>query len=154
MDNNDIIYGKNTIEALLKSDRIKRINKILIFSGAKKDSKIAEIINLANENRIPLQFVPKEKLSSLTSQVHQGVVAMISPIEYADLEDVLENIKNKQGNSLMIMLDGIQDPHNLGAIIRTAKCAGAEAVIIPKRNTSLVTSTVEKQAQVQFRSFR
>ena len=144
MDNNDIVYGKNAVEGLLQSDRIKRINKILIFSGAKKDSKISEIIKIANENRIPLQFVPKEKLSAITSQVHQGVIAMISPIEYAELEDVIEKIKNKQENSLMIMLDGVQDPHNLGAIIRTAKCAGADAVIIPKRNTSLVTSTVEK----------
>ena len=144
MDNNDIVYGKNAVEALFQSERAKRINKVLIFSGAKKDSKISEIIKLANENRIPLQFVPKEKLSAITSQVHQGVIAMISPIEYADLEDVLEKIKGKEENSLMIMLDGVQDPHNLGAIIRTAKCAGADAVIIPKRNTSLVTSTVEK----------
>lgn len=144
MENNDIVYGKNAVEGLLNSDRVKRINKILVFSGAKKDSKISEIIKLANENRIPLQFVPKEKLSAITSQVHQGVIAMIAPIEYAELEDVLEKIKEKEENSLMIMLDGVQDPHNLGAIIRTAKCAGADAVIIPKRNTSLVTSTVEK----------
>ncbi len=144
MDNNDIVYGKNAVEGLFKSNRVKRINKILIFSGAKKDTKISEIIKMANENRIPLQFVPKEKLSALTSQVHQGVIAMISPIEYASLEDILEKNKDKEENSLMIMLDGVQDPHNLGAIIRTAKCAGADAVIIPKRNTSLVTSTVEK----------
>ena len=144
MENNDIVYGKNAVEGLFKSERIKRINKILIFSGAKKDSKISEIIKLSNENRIPVQFVPKEKLSAITNQVHQGVIAMISPIEYAELEDVLEKIKDKNENSLMIMLDGVQDPHNLGAIIRTAKCAGADGVIIPKRNTSLVTSIVEK----------
>ena len=144
MENNDIVYGKNTVEGLFLSNRVKRINKILVFSGAKKDSKISEIIKLANENHIPLQFVPKEKLSAITNQVHQGVIAMISPIEYAELEDVIEKTKNKNENSLMIMLDGVQDPHNLGAIIRTAKCAGADAVIIPKRNTSLVTSTVEK----------
>ena len=144
MDNNDIVYGKNAVEGLLQSDRAKRINKIFVFSGAKKDVKISEIIKLANEYRIPLQFVPKENLSAITTQVHQGVIAMNSPIEYAELEDVLEKIKGKEENSLMIMLDGVQDPHNLGAIIRTAKCAGADAVIIPKRNTSLVTSTVEK----------
>jgi len=144
MDNNDIVYGKNAIEALLQSDRISRINKILIFSGAKKDNKISSIIKCANDNKIPVQFVPKEKLSTITNQVHQGVIAFISPVEYASLEDVLENIKDKKENSLMIMLDGVQDPHNLGAIIRTAKCAGADAVIIPKRNSSLVTSTVEK----------
>ena len=136
--------GKNACEALLQSDRVNRINKILISQNAKKDTKISTIINLANDNRIPVQFVPKEKLSSLTTQVHQGVIAFISPIQYAELDDVIENIKNKEENSLIIMLDGVQDPHNLGAIIRTAKCAGADAVIIPKRNATLVTSTVEK----------
>jgi len=146
MESNDIIYGKNAVEELLKSDRCGRINKILISQTSKKDNKISDIISLANDNRIPLQFVPKEKLSSLTTQIHQGVMAFISPIEYADLEEVLGSIKkrNSEENSLIIMLDGVQDPHNLGAIIRTAKCAGADAVIIPKRNASLVTSTVEK----------
>ena len=111
---------------------------------SKKDEKISNIISMANNNRIPVQFVPKEKLTLITNQAHQGVIAYIAPIQYADLEDVLENIKSKEENSLIIMLDGVQDPHNLGAIIRTAKCAGADAVIIPKRNASLVTSTVEK----------
>ena len=144
MENNDIVYGKNALEALLQSDRAKRINKIMISQQAKKDSKIANIIKLAAENKIPMQNVPKEKLSAITNQAHQGIIAFIAPIEYANLEDVLENIKSKQKNSLIIMLDGVQDPHNLGAIIRSAKCAGADAVIIPKRNSSLVTSTVEK----------
>ena len=144
MENNDIVYGKNAVEALLQSDKTKRINKILISQQAKKDPKIINIIKMAAENKIPMQNVPKEKLSAITNQSHQGVVAFIAPIQYANIEDVLENIKNKQENSLMIMLDGVQDPHNLGAIIRSAKCAGADAVIIPKRNSSLVTSTVEK----------
>ena len=109
-----------------------------------RNLKIANIIKLAAENKIPMQNVPKEKLSAITNQAHQGIIAFIAPIEYANLEDVLENIKSKQKNSLIIMLDGVQDPHNLGAIIRSAKCAGADAVIIPKRNSSLVTSTVEK----------
>jgi len=144
MENNDIVYGKNACEALFQSDRINRINKILISQNIKKDTKISNIIKLAVDNKIPVQYVPKEKLSTMTTQVHQGVIACISPIQYTDLEDILENIKDKQENSLIIMLDGVQDPHNLGAIIRTAKCAGADAVIIPKRNSSLVTSTVEK----------
>lgn len=144
MDNNDIVYGKNAIEGLLLSDRISRINKILVAQNIKKESKILNIMKLANDNKIPLQFVPKEKLSSITTNAHQGIIAYISPIEYSDLEDVLEDIKNTEDNSLIIILDGVQDPHNLGAIIRTAKCAGAVGVIIPKRNASLVTSTVEK----------
>ncbi len=144
MENNDIVYGKNAVETLLQSERTNRINKILISQNAKKDSKISNIIKFALDNRIPVQYVPKEKLSFITNQAHQGVIAFIAPIQYADLEDILEKIKDKEENSLMIMLDGVQDPHNLGAIIRTAKCAGADAVIIPRRNASLVTSTVEK----------
>ncbi len=145
MEHNDIVYGKNAIEGLLKSERASRINKILISQHAKKDPKIANIVKEAIENKIPVQNVPKEKLSQLTNQAsHQGVIAYISPIEYADLEEVLEEIEGEEENSLIIMLDGVQDPHNLGAIIRSAKCAGAKAVIIPKRNASLVTSTVEK----------
>ena len=145
MENNDIVYGKNAVEALFNSDRASRINKILISQHAKKDPKIANIIKEAIDNKIPIQNVPKEKLGILTNQAaHQGVIAYISPIQYADLEETLESIKDKQENSLIIMLDGVQDPHNLGAIIRSAKCAGADAVIIPKRNSSLVTSTVEK----------
>lgn len=145
MENNDIVYGKNAVEALFKSDRASRINKILISQHAKKDPKIANIIKEAIDNKIPVQNVPKEKLCILTNQAaHQGVIAYISPIQYADLEETLESIKDKQENSLIIMLDGVQDPHNLGAIIRSAKCAGADAVIIPKRNSSLVNSTVEK----------
>ena len=144
MDYNDIVYGKNAVEELLRSDRTNRINKILISQHAKKDSKLSNIFKLAMDNKIPVQNVPKEKLSILTNQAHQGVIAYISPIQYADLEDVLENIKDEQENSLIIILDGVQDPHNLGAIIRSAKCAGAKAVIIPKRNSCTVNSTVEK----------
>ena len=144
MENNDIVYGRNAVESLLNSERCQRINKILISQNIKKDNKISNIIKLAIDNKIPVQYAPKEKLSTITTEAHQGIIAYISPIQYADLEDVLENIKNKEENSLIIMLDGVQDPHNLGAIIRTAKCAGAQAVIIPKRNSSLVTSTVEK----------
>jgi len=144
MENNDIVYGKNSVEALLQSDRINRVNKILIAQHAKKDPKIVNIVKMAIDNKIPVQNVPKEKLSLLTTQAHQGVIAYISPIQYADLEDVLDNIKDKQENSLVIILDGVQDPHNLGAIIRSAKCAGAQAVIIPKRNSCSVNSTVEK----------
>ncbi len=144
MENKDIVYGKNAVEALFQSNRTKRINKILISQHAKKDPKIANIIKMATESKIPIQNVPKEKLSFITNQSHQGIIAYISPIQYTDLENVLKNIKNKEENSLIIILDGIQDPHNLGAIIRSAKCAGADAVIIPKRNTSLVNSTVEK----------
>lgn len=143
MENTDIVYGKNAVEALFEEEKTSRINKILISQNAKKDLKILSIIKLARENKIPVQEVPKEKLQSFTRESHQGIIALVSPIEYAGLDEVLSNLPQGK-NNLVIILDGVQDPHNLGAIIRSAKCAGAVAVIIPKRGGSLVTPTVEK----------
>lgn len=140
----DIVYGKNAVKNLLESDRISKINKVLVNKNSLSDSKIREIISLAKQNRVVVQEVPKEKLNSFTKEQHQGVLAFISPIEYTDLDDLLAKIKGKEENSLLVMLDGVQDPHNLGAIIRTAKCANADGVIIPKRRTTPVTPVVEK----------
>ena len=143
MDNSDIVYGKNAVESLFKEEQTSRINKILVSQNAKKDLKVLNIIKLAKANKIPLFEVPKEKLQSYTKESHQGILALVAPIEYTPLEDVLSNLQTDE-NNLIIILDNIQDPHNLGAIIRSAKCAGAVAVIIPKRGCSPVTPTVEK----------
>ncbi len=143
MENSDIVYGKNAVEALFKDEKTNRINKILVSQNAKKDPKILNIIKLAKENKIPLLEVPKEKLQTYTKESHQGIIALVAPIEYASLDEVLENLSYEK-NNLIIILDNVQDPHNLGAIIRSAKCADAAAVIIPKRGGSPVTPTVEK----------
>ncbi|MDD3593989.1 MAG: 23S rRNA (guanosine(2251)-2'-O)-methyltransferase RlmB [Candidatus Gastranaerophilales bacterium] len=143
MENKDIIYGKNAVEGLFLSEKTDRINKIIITEHAKKDPKIKNILKLASDNRIPVQIAPKEKLSSMTEQSHQGIIAVVAPISYTDFDDFAALLKGRE-KSLVILLDGVEDPHNLGAIIRSAKCAGAQGVIIPKRRTSLVTSVVEK----------
>ncbi len=143
MENSDIVYGKNAVEALFNEAKTSRINKILVSQNGKKDLKILNIMKLAKENKIPVQEVPKEKLQTYTKESHQGIVALVAPIEYASLENVLLNLPADK-NNLIIILDNVQDPHNLGAIIRSAKCAGASAVIIPKRGGSPVTPTVEK----------
>lgn len=137
----DFIFGKNTIiEALNKYP--KRINKIYISKNNNSDTKINEIIDLSKTNKITFQFVPKEKLQKYKDFNHQGVVALVSPIKYKTLDDLL----NKQTNSYkkVVILDGIEDSHNIGAIIRTAVCAGFDAIILPQHRGALINSTVEK----------
>ena len=141
MENSDIIYGKNSIiEALTSGSR--EINKILISRNIHTDGKINKIKELAQEKGIVFQFVAREKFQPYTELNHQGVIAQISPIKYMELEDFLET-KNHTNSSLVI-LDGVEDSHNLGAIIRTCVCAGVDGIIIPSRRNVQVNATVEK----------
>jgi 23S rRNA (guanosine2251-2'-O)-methyltransferase len=146
MNDTEVICGKNSVEALIESDNTRSINKILILKSIKFDPKMKKIIDYAKRNKILVQEVPKEKLNTYTQDAHQGIVAIVSPIKYTELTDLIDSLKEKQGNSLVVILDGVQDPHNLGAIIRTAKCAGADAVIIPQRRAALINATVNKSS--------
>ena len=136
----NIIFGKNSVlEALIAGDR--EINKILISKNIHSDTKLNKIKELAKENGIVFQFVAKEKFLPYAEYNHQGIIAQISPIKYMDLDDFLEE---KHENSSLVILDGIEDSHNLGAIIRTCVCAGVSGIIIPSRRNVLVNSIVEK----------
>ena len=138
--NNDIIYGKNSVmEALIAGDR--EINKIIISKNIQSDNKLNKIKELAQQNGIVFQFVAKEKFLPYAEFNHQGIIAQISPIKYMDLDDFLEN---KHENSSVVILDGVEDSHNLGAIIRTCVCAGVSGIIIPSRRNVQVNATVEK----------
>jgi 23S rRNA (guanosine2251-2'-O)-methyltransferase len=141
MDKNNYIYGRNSVIEAIKADS-RKINKILISKNTSNDSKIDEIIKLAKASGVLFQFVPKEKFNDFSQFAHQGVLAMVSPVEYTDFYDFLE--REKEGFSRVIILDGVEDPHNLGAIIRTAACAGYDAVIFPSRRNAQVTAVVEK----------
>lgn len=135
----DVIYGKNSVTEALISDR--EINKIIISKSIHSDSKLNKIKELAREKGIVFQFAGREKFQSYDEFNHQGVIAFVSPIEYMELEDFLEK---PHQNSSVVILDGVEDVHNLGAIIRTCVCAGVEAVIIPSRRNVQVNSVVEK----------
>lgn len=136
----DIIFGKNAItEALISGER--EINKILISKNIHSDAKINKIKELAKERGIVFQFVAKEKFQPYAEFNHQGIIAQISPLKYADLDEFLEKAHN---NSSLVILDGIEDPHNFGAIIRSCVCAGVEGIIIPSRRNVQVNSIVEK----------
>ena len=136
----DAVAGRNAVMELLKSS--KDINKIFIERGEKHGS-INEIIARAKEARIVIVEAERSKLDQMAEN-HQGVVAIVPPYNYCELEDILEYAKEKEEDPFIIILDGIEDPHNLGSIIRTAETAGVHGVVIPKRRSVSVNSTVAK----------
>lgn len=142
MENLNIIYGKNAVLELLKNKK-RSVNKIILSKGLNKDTKIDEIINLAKENSVMFHFVPKEKFTQYKEFNHQGVIAYVAPIEYVDFHAFLEKPAKNQYKKIII-LDGVEDPHNLGSIIRSAACAGFDAVIISQHRSTLCSATVEK----------
>ncbi len=142
MENSEIIYGKNSVlEALIANNR--EINKILISKNLHSDVKLNKIKELAQKNGVVFQFVAKEKFQPYAEFNHQGIIAQISPIKYMDIDEFIEN-RDKNKFSSVVILDGIEDSHNLGAIIRTCVCAGVEGIIIPSRRNVQVNSIVEK----------
>lgn len=137
----DMVYGRNAVLELLKAGR--DINKIFVERGEKHGS-VKEIMAKAREAGIVIAEVEKAKLERMTSENHQGVIAIVPPFDYCELEDILDFAKEKGEEPFVILLDGIEDPHNLGAIIRTAETAGVHGIIIPKRRSASVNSTVSK----------
>ena len=138
----DQIEGRNSVLELLESDR--DINKILIAKGEKHGS-INKIIAKAKEKRIVIAEVERQKINELSQTGnHQGVIAIVPPFNYVEVEDILNEAKSKNEDPFILILDGIEDPHNLGSIIRTAETAGVHGVIIPKRRAASVNATVSK----------
>ena len=138
----DKVEGRNSVLELLESGR--DINKILVAKGETNGS-INKIIGSAKEKRIVIVEVEKRKLNEMAeSDNHQGVIAIVPPFDYAEIEDILELAKDRKEAPFILILDGIEDPHNLGAIIRTAETAGVHGIIIPKRRACTVNSTVTK----------
>ena len=142
MTDQSFIYGKNAIIEALETET-REFNRILISNTSRADEKIEKIKDLAKSKGIVFQFVSKEKLNQIAQEArHQGVIAQISPIKYENLDDFIEKHSNELTS--LIILDGVEDSHNLGAIIRSAVCAGVKGIILPSRRGVLVNSTVEK----------
>lgn len=138
----DKIMGRNPVLEAVRSGR--SIDKILIKKG-KYEGSIVPIIKKAKEAGIVIQETDKAKLDALAEGgSHQGVIAYVSAYEYSTVKEILSEAKSKGEAPFVIICDKITDPHNLGAIIRTASCAGAHGVIIPKRNSVGLNSTVAK----------
>lgn len=139
---NDIIAGRNPVMEAIRSGR--SIESILVAKGERSGSVVA-IIAKAKQKNIPVKDVDSKKLDFLAKGVnHQGVVAQCAVKEYSTLEDIFALAEEREESPFIIVLDKIEDPHNLGAIIRTAECAGAHGVIIPERRSAGLSYTVEK----------
>ena len=138
----DQVEGRNSVLELLETG--KDINKIYIANGEHHGS-IKRIIAIAKERKIILVEVEKNKLNEMSqTENNQGVIAIVPPFEYCEVEDILEEAKKRNEKPFILILDGIEDPHNLGSIIRTAETAGVHGIIIPKRRAVAVNSTVNK----------
>ena len=135
------ISGRNPVRELLRA-RQKTVNKILVSNRA-HGSAIEEILKLAGEAKIPVHHVPPEKLDSLKLENNQGVAAEVSSADYLELSELLNRIENEP-NALIVVLDGIEDPHNLGAIIRSAVAFGANGIVIGKWRSAGLTETVQR----------
>ncbi len=140
-----LIFGVLPVLEALRAEN-RRIDKIFVTEGA-RENRLNEIFRLARENNILLQKTTRENLSRMVDggANHQGVVASIASAEYADAERLLAEIAAKE-NSLTVILDGVEDPRNLGAILRTVECAGADGVFIPERRAVGLTETVAKSS--------
>ena len=115
-----------------------------MWKREKSIGSIHEIIAKARQKKIVIVEVEKSKLSNLTCENHQGVVAIVPPFDYCEIEDIIDVAKERNEEPFVLILDGIEDPHNLGAIIRTAETAGVHGIVIPKRRSAAVNSTVSK----------
>lgn len=141
----DILIGRNAVTEALKNTM--RVNRLLIAEGAQTkngDGSIPEIIALAKEKKVKFETVPRETIEGIAcGHRHQGVLAYVAPVEYADLDKVINEAAAKE-NPLLILLDGIEDPHNLGAILRTADAVGADGVLLPRHHSVPLNATVAK----------
>lgn len=138
----NVIIGRNPVMEALKSGR--EIDKLLVASG---EGSIVKIVGMAKDRGIPIIKAERASLDRISAGgAHQGIIAYASAFEYKELEDIMEKAKTSGEEPLIIILDNLEDPHNLGAIMRTAECAGAHGVIIPKRNACGLTETVAKSS--------
>jgi 23S rRNA (guanosine2251-2'-O)-methyltransferase len=138
----DQIEGRNSVMELIESGR--DINKIFVQAGERHGS-INKIIAMAKERKILIAEVDKNKINQMAQTPnHQGIIAIVPPFDYCDVDDILFEANSRQEDPFVVILDRIEDPHNLGSIIRTAETAGVHGIIIPKRRAASVNSTVNK----------
>ncbi|APH06683.1 23S rRNA (guanosine(2251)-2'-O)-methyltransferase RlmB [Bacillus weihaiensis] len=139
--NQDYIIGRNPVIEVLKSSR--DINKIWVAENSVK-GQAQEITRLAKERGIMINFVPKKKIDQMVEGNHQGVVAQVAAYEYVHVDDILAKAEQRNEMPFLLLLDELEDPHNLGSIMRTADAVGAHGIVIPKRRAVGLTATVAK----------
>lgn len=140
----ELIFGVNPVKEALLGERA--VFELYVQISA-TDHRLEKILSLAEKQGIPLRRREKQDLTKLcASSHHQGVALLVAPFMYADFDELLEKFSQKPVKGFLLVLDGILDPHNLGALIRSAACSGCDAVIIPKDRAAAVTPTVEKSS--------
>ncbi|NMF06866.1 23S rRNA (guanosine(2251)-2'-O)-methyltransferase RlmB [Clostridium beijerinckii] len=140
----DIVIGRN---AVIEALRGERTIETLYISNSKLEGSIKTIVGLAKENRILIKEVDKRKLDSMCGgEVHQGVIAKVTPYKYSEVSDILDLAEKRGEAPFIVILDEIEDPHNLGSIVRTAELFGVHGIILPKRRSASVSTTVYKSS--------
>src|SRR5690242_6189217 len=137
----EFIIGRNPVLEALKSGR--DINKLWIAEGSQGGS-MGQITQLAKRNGVLVQFVPKKKIEQMVDGIHQGVAAQVAAYQYAELDDLFNLAEKRNESPFFLLLDELEDPHNLGSIMRTADATGAHGIIIPKRRAVGLTASVAK----------
>jgi 23S rRNA (guanosine2251-2'-O)-methyltransferase len=141
----DLIGGRNPLLEALKAGRA--MGKIWLAKNAARHGVVAEILHLARTRGIPVEFLERQALDRLAGGTwHQGILAQIAAREYSTLAEILEAARQKKEPALLVILDGVEDPHNLGAILRTADAAGAHGIIVRERRAVGLTAGVEKSS--------
>ncbi len=144
MENNYKIEGRNPVMEALKAD--KQIDKIYILKGERHGS-VNKITGLARDKKIPIVEIDRKKLDEMSeTKAHQGVIAYVSPVTYVGIADILARAEEKGEQPFIILLDGIEDPHNLGSVLRTANAAGAHGVVITKHRSAHINAAAVKTA--------
>ena len=140
--NIDIILGRNAVFEALKAGR--SINRLLIAEGSKEGS-IQKLITLAKNNQVVIEYVQRDRLDKIAGgQHHQGVIVYSTPVNYSNLDEILQTASARHEFPFILLLDELEDPHNFGAILRTADAVGVHGVLIPKRRSVSLNSTVAK----------
>lgn len=141
MNKEDYIYGTRAVIEAVNSGR--SIEKVLIKQGL-DNSLSAELFHIVKENNIPFQFVPVEKINRITRKNHQGILAFLSAVEFADIEILLPGLFESGIDPLILVLDQITDVRNFGAIVRTAECGGVHAIVVPEKGMAYIGSDAMK----------
>ena len=141
MAKNNMIFGIHPLLEALEASR--EIDKVMMRRGLRTEES-ARILALSRERSVPVQFVPEERLGRLTQRQPQGVIAFISEIEYTPLEELVARVYEEGRTPFIVLLDGLTDVRNFGAIARTAECAGVDALVIPERGSVSVTADAVK----------
>ncbi|MDA3819085.1 MAG: 23S rRNA (guanosine(2251)-2'-O)-methyltransferase RlmB, partial [Candidatus Delongbacteria bacterium] len=139
--NHDYIFGIHTVLEALKSGQ--SIDKIQVTQNLKPEH-FSEILQLARNQKVYVQKVPPDRINRITRKNHQGIVAWISPVAFCKIEDVLPGIYEKGEEPSILVLDGVTDVRNFGAIVRTAECAGVHAIIIPDKGAARINADAMK----------